>query len=76
MGEKQRPIDDQLQHRRLQIETCHKEIPYRLPYTLASIYDPLGVAEPMTLSKKLMFRECFYLKLPWNQPVPNKMHKP
>ena len=24
--EEQRPIDDQLQHRRLQIETCHKEI--------------------------------------------------
>ena len=44
-------------------------------HTLASIYDPLGVAGPMTLSGKLLFRGCCDLKLPWDQPVLNEMYK-
>jgi len=44
-------------------------------HTLASIYDPLGVAGPMTLTGKLLFRECCDQKLPWDQPVPSNLYR-
>ena len=37
---------------------------------LASIYDPAGIISPVTLLAKDMYRDTCYLKLSWNQRLP------
>ena len=44
-------------------------------HSLATIYDPLGIAGPITLKGKMLFREVCDLKIPWNQPVPSDFYK-
>eukprot|EP00794_Sanderia_malayensis_P005856 gene5856-biopygen4856 len=37
---------------------------------LASIYDPLGIASPVTLLGKFVYRECCDQRLPWDKQLP------
>lgn len=38
---------------------------------LAKVYDPLGLASPVTLEGKLVFRDACNLKIAWDAPLPN-----
>ena len=42
---------------------------------LASVYDPLGLASPVTLVGKLLYREVCERRLPWDQKVPESIAK-
>ena len=37
---------------------------------IAKVYDPLGVASPVTLGGKLVYREVCDKKIPWDQQLP------
>ena len=39
---------------------------------LAKIYDPLGLASPITLEGKMLYREACELRLPWDQKLPKE----
>ena len=41
--------------------------------SLASIYDPLGVASPVTLVGKMVFREACDRHLPWDAVLPKEL---
>ncbi len=43
--------------------------------TLASIYDPIGIASPVTLQGKVLFRELCDIKLSWDQQLPENFQK-
>ena len=40
-----------------------------------SMYDPLGLLSPFTLIAKLYLRETWTLKLQWDDPLPEKLHR-
>ena len=40
---------------------------------LASIYDPLGIASPVTLLGKFLYREACDLKVNWDEKLPNDL---
>lgn len=42
---------------------------------LASVYDPLGLASPVSLVGKFLYREVCDEQLPWDQPVPESIRK-
>ena len=42
---------------------------------LASIYDPLGLVSPVSLVRKLLYREVCKQHLPWDQKVPESVGK-
>ena len=42
---------------------------------LASIYDPVGIVSPVTLSAKNMDRDECNLKLSWDQRLPEDLMK-
>ena len=42
---------------------------------LAKIYDPLGLVSPTTLAAKLLYREICYIKLFWNETLPESVLK-
>ncbi|XP_068707690.1 uncharacterized protein [Montipora foliosa] len=39
---------------------------------LAKIYDPLGLASPITLEGKMLYRQACELRIPWDQELPRK----
>ncbi|XP_068739951.1 uncharacterized protein [Montipora capricornis] len=39
---------------------------------LAKIYDPLGLASPITLEGKVLYRQACELRIPWDQELPRK----
>ena len=41
--------------------------------SLASIYDPLGVASPITLVEKIVFRQGCDRHLPWDAVLPKEL---
>ena len=41
--------------------------------SLASIYDPLGAASPVTLVGKMVFREACDRHLPWDAVLPKQL---
>ena len=41
--------------------------------SLASIYDPQGVASPVTLVGKMVFREACERHLPWDAVLPKEL---
>ena len=43
--------------------------------SLASVYDPLGVAGPVTVKGKMIFREACDQHLPWDAALPEKLRK-
>ena len=43
--------------------------------TLASIYDPIGIASPVTLQGKVFFRELCDMKLSWDQQLPEHLER-
>ena len=40
---------------------------------LAKIYDPLGLAAPLTLKGKLIYRDACKAKLAWDAPLPSQL---
>ena len=41
--------------------------------SLAPIYDPLGVASPVTLVRKMVFRKACDQHLPWDATLPKEL---
>ena len=41
-----------------------------IPAKIARIYDPLGVASPLTLCRKLLYRAACNLKVGWDEQLP------
>jgi hypothetical protein len=44
-------------------------------WKIAHVYDPLGLVSPMTLQRKLIFREACESKTPWDAALPEKLAK-
>ncbi len=42
---------------------------------LAKVYDALGLVSPTTLAAKLLYREICYIKLFWNETLPESVLK-
>ena len=40
---------------------------------IASVYDPLGVVSPMTLTGKLLYRVACDLKIAWDTQLPSEL---
>ena len=43
--------------------------------TLAKIYDPMGIASPLLLTGKLIFRDICERKIPWDSELPDDLKK-
>ena len=41
-----------------------------IPGKIAKIYDPLGFASPVTLKRKILYREACDAKVPWDGALP------
>ena len=40
---------------------------------IATIYDPLGLASPITLEGKMLYREVCETRIPWDQKLPQEL---
>ena len=40
---------------------------------VAKIYDPLGLASPVTLSGKMLYRDACDTKIAWDRPLPSDL---
>ena len=43
---------------------------------VASIFDPIGIASPVTIRFKIVMQQIWQLGLKWDTPLPEKLHKP
>ena len=43
--------------------------------TIANIYDPMGIASPLLLTAKLIFRDICERKIPWDSELPDDLKK-
>ena len=43
---------------------------------VASIFDPIGIASPVTIRFKVVMQQIWQLSLKWDTPLPEKLHKP
>ena len=43
---------------------------------VASIFDPIGIASPVTIRFKIVMQKIWQLGLKWDTPLPEKLHKP
>ena len=43
---------------------------------VASIFDPIGIASPVTIRFKFVMQKIWQLGLKWDTPLPEKFHKP
>ena len=41
-----------------------------------SIFDPIGIASPVTIRFKIVMEQIWQLGLKWDTPLPQKLHKP
>ena len=43
---------------------------------VASIFDPIGIASPVTIRFNIVMQQIWQLGLKWDTPLPEKLHKP
>ena len=43
---------------------------------VASIFEPIGIASPVTIRFKIVMQQFLKLVLKWDTPLPEKLHKP
>ena len=43
---------------------------------VASIFDPIGIASPVTIRFKIVMQQIWQLGLKWDTPLPEKLHEP
>ena len=56
-------------------EECKKTTKREILSKLAKIYDPLGLASPITLQGKLIYREICDVKLPWDATLEGSLRR-
>ena len=59
---------------RVEIPTeSHRLTKRNILKTLASIYDPLGFIQPVLLIGKILFRNLYDLRMPWDNEIPQEI---
>ena len=59
---------------RVEIPTeSHRLTKRNILKTLASIYDPLGFISPVLLIGKILFRNLYDLRMPWDNEIPQEI---